>query len=353
MPVIGPDARVARRLLGPLPDLDVLSAATNGRCRVYDLHIVSNDGHWPLLMLTIPVGESTSLDMQIQHLLRIARHLVGAYRSDLSQIAHLITKWFGETTWASLNERSVNDVVNHLRQKGYTDVSIARKMSALRSFFLYLTEKGVVSSDPANSIKNPKVSRTTPGIISPEEINKLIEAIQPTTPEALRDKAMIELAYATGIKAGELVSLDVPDLNLDQGKPWVRIRGWKTRNRTVPIHDQALRELQKYFEDGRPFLVRDQEETALFVNRRGERLTRQGFWLRLKGHAKTAGFEDKITPFVLRHSFATHMIKGGMPLRNVQEILGHSSINTTQAYAHLVSRQSTTREVYERAHPRA
>jgi len=153
---------------------------------------------------TVPIPQLFEPIQQFLGFLEVEKgasaNTVGAYRSDLSQIAHLITKWFGETTWASLNERSVNDVVNHLRQKGYTDVSIARKMSALRSFFLYLTEKGVVSSDPANSIKNPKVSRTTPGIISPEEINKLIEAIQPTTPEALRDKAMIELAYATGIK---------------------------------------------------------------------------------------------------------------------------------------------------------
>ena len=162
---------------------------------------------------------------------------------------------------------------------------------------------------------------------------------------------MLELLYATGMRVTELVSLDTGNLNLDPRSPYVRCLGKGAKERTIPIHDQAVERLVDYLEEGRPLLVRNKNEQALFVNRRGDRLTRQGFWLILKRYARSANLSADITPHTLRHSFATHMLRGGMPLRNVQEMLGHANISTTQVYTHLTS--DHVREVYERAHPRA
>jgi integrase/recombinase XerD len=153
------------------------------------------------------------------------------------------------------------------------------------------------------------------------------------------------------MRVTELVSLDVTLVHLDPKSPYVRCMGKGAKERTIPFHDQALEALVDYLEEGRPMLVRNRDEAALFVNRRGDRLTRQGFWLILKGYAKSANLSPDITPHTLRHSFATHMLRGGMPLRNVQEMLGHANISTTQVYTHLTS--DHVREVYEKAHPRA
>jgi integrase/recombinase XerD len=199
------------------------------------------------------------------------------------------------------------------------------------------------------------VGKTLPKAISPNEVDELLE--QPgrrCTPEAKRDRAMLELLYATGMRVTELVSLDISNLNLEPQSPYVRCIGKGAKERTIPFHDQALEALVDYIEEGRGLILRNPSEQALFVNRRGERLTRQGFWLILKGYAQAAGLntaETRVTPHTLRHSFATHMLRGGMPLRNVQEMLGHANISTTQVYTHLTSEH--VREAYERAHPRA
>ncbi|MCI0818259.1 MAG: tyrosine-type recombinase/integrase, partial [Chloroflexi bacterium] len=171
------------------------------------------------------------------------------------------------------------------------------------------------------------------------------------TPEAKRDRAMLELLYATGMRVTELVSLDVSSVTADENNPFVRCMGKGAKERTIPIHDQAFEALTDYLDEGRPVLIRGKVEPALFLNRRGDRLTRQGFWLILKGYARAANLGEDVTPHTLRHSFATHMLRGGMPLRNVQEMLGHANISTTQVYTHLTSEH--VREVYEKAHPRS
>ncbi len=277
---------------------------------------------------------------------------VAAYRNDLQQLADFIEARPGADGWQATDRSIIQDFILDLKQRGYTETSVARKVAAVRSFFAFLTAEGAISNNPTEGLSSPRVGKTLPKAISPNEVDELLE--QPArraTPEAKRDRAMLELLYATGMRVTELVSLDMGNLNLDPRAPYVRCLGKGAKERTIPIHDQAVEALVDYLEDGRPLLVRNKNEQALFVNRRGDRLTRQGFWLILKGYAKSANLSRDITPHTLRHSFATHMLRGGMPLRNVQEMLGHANISTTQVYTHLTSEH--VREVYERAHPRA
>jgi integrase/recombinase XerD len=277
---------------------------------------------------------------------------VAAYRNDLQQLSDFITARPGADGWNDVDRALIQDFILDMKKRGYSETSVARKVAAVRSFYGFLTAEGLVELNPTEGLSSPRIGKTLPKAISPNEVDELLE--QPArraTPEAKRDRAMLELLYATGMRVTELVSLDINNLNLNPQSPHVRCMGKGAKERTIPIHDQAVEAIVDYLEDGRPVLVKNRDEMALFVNRRGERLTRQGFWLILKGYAKAANLGTEVTPHTLRHSFATHMLRGGMPLRNVQEMLGHANISTTQVYTHLTSEH--VREVYERAHPRA
>jgi len=277
---------------------------------------------------------------------------VAAYRNDLQQLADFIGTLPNSDGWNSVDRSRVQDFILDLKQRGYTETSVARKVAAVRSFYAFLSAEGMVAINPTEGLTSPRIGKTLPKAISPNEVDELLE--QPAmrnTPEARRDRAMLELLYATGMRVTELVSLDISSVTVDPRSPFVRCLGKGAKERTIPIHDQALEALTQYLDEGRPLLLRSKDESALFLNRRGERLTRQGFWLILKGYAKAANLSSDITPHTLRHSFATHMLRGGMPLRNVQEMLGHANISTTQVYTHLTSEH--VREVYEKAHPRS
>jgi integrase/recombinase XerD len=277
---------------------------------------------------------------------------VAAYRNDLQQLADFIGASANGNGWDGVDRSRVQDFILDLKQRGYTETSVARKVAATRSFYAFLSAEGIVPANPTEGLTSPRVGKTLPKAISPNEVDELLE--QPAmrnTPEAKRDRAMLELLYATGMRVTELVSLDITSVSAGDRNPYVRCMGKGAKERTIPIHDQAFEALRDYLEDGRPLLLRMKDEPALFLNRRGERLTRQGFWLILKGYAKAANLSAEVTPHTLRHSFATHMLRGGMPLRNVQEILGHANISTTQVYTHLTSEH--VREVYDKAHPRS
>lgn len=277
---------------------------------------------------------------------------VAAYRNDLQQLADFIGTIPGSDGWASVDRTAIQDFILDLKQRGYTETSVARKVAATRSFFAFLSAEGTIADNPTEGLTSPRVGKTLPKAISPNEVDELLE--QPArraTPEAKRDRAMLELLYATGMRVTELVSLDVSSITADESNPFVRCMGKGAKERTIPIHDQAFEALTDYLDEGRPVLIRGKNEPALFLNRRGDRLTRQGFWLILKGYARAANLGEDVTPHTLRHSFATHMLRGGMPLRNVQEMLGHANISTTQVYTHLTSEH--VREVYEKAHPRS
>lgn len=279
---------------------------------------------------------------------------IAAYRNDLSQLESFISsgKNGSSIKWQAVDRGVIIDYVLHVKTKSYAEATVARKVAALKSFFAYLQAEGRLGANPVEALESPKVGRSLPKPLTVQEIDELLE--QPSrrsTPEAKRDRAMLELMYATGLRVTELVSLDVGDACLDSPKPYVRLVGKGNRERQIPLLEQPAQEVGDYIRFARPRLVGERNETALFVNRRGERLTRQGFWLILKAYAHEAGIEGRVTPHTLRHSFATHMLRGGMDIHKVQELLGHANISTTQVYTQ-VSREHI-REAYEKAHPRA
>ena len=278
---------------------------------------------------------------------------IAAYRNDLSQFrAFLQSAGLGDGI-GDLSQDQIVRYVEHLRNgQNYKDATVARKVAAVKSFYGFLAAEGLIANDPTEQLKSPQVGKTLPRALTVAEVDELLE--QPArrnTPEARRDKAMLELLYATGLRVTELISLDVNDIALESDPVTVRCIGKGERERILPLHQRPVDELRQYIFHVRPKLVRNRRETALFVNRRGERLTRQGFWLILKNYAREAKLDKAITPHTLRHTYATHMLSGGMPLRNVQDALGHASISTTQIYTHLTDDQK--RREYDKAHPRA
>ena len=283
----------------------------------------------------------------------ISPNTLAAYRSDLSQLIeyfnanHFIGNGDG---WECVNEDMMSQYLLHLHALEYSDTTRARKVASSKSLFGFLLDEGIVSRDPTENISSPRIGRSLPDTLSIEEVDDLLaSASRQESPDSMRDRAMFELIYACGLRVTELVSLDLEDLDLEQGS--VRCLGKGGKERLIPVHADAISVLRRYIDETRPALVRNSSERALFLNRRGQRLSRQGFWLILKGQAKRAGIDKKITPHTLRHSFATHLLQGGAPLRHVQELLGHSSITTTQVYTHLTSEHVRTE--YDKSHPRA
>jgi integrase/recombinase XerD len=226
--------------------------------------------------------------------------------------------------------------IGSLKEKGYASATLARKIAAVKSYFHWLTAEGVVKQDPTDSLDSPKVGKTLPRTLTPEEVDALLASPNAKIgPEAVRDSAMLRLLYATGMRVSEMMSLDVEDVDL--ASDYVRCLGKAGRERHIPFDVKTHQALQEYLGNSRPILTRHGTTTALFVNHRGERLTRQGFWLILKGHARAAGLSGSITPHTLRHSFAIHLLSNNANLRDVQELLGHANIATTQIYTQMVA----------------
>jgi len=283
-----------------------------------------------------------------------SENTVNAYRNDLNQLASFVeeTATFqgGKPEWSTVDRNLLISYILDLKERNYAPATIARKVAAVKSFFGFLVADGLLRSDPTENLSSPKVGKSLPKPLSTAEVEALLAApAELSTPEAERDVAMLELLYASGMRVSELVSLNIGDVNLEAG--FVRCLGKGSKERVIPIHQEAARSIKEYLVEARPRLLRDEEEEALFLNRRGERLTRQGFWLILKTYAKMADIKKEVTPHTLRHSFATHVLSGGADLRAVQELLGHANISSTQIYTHLTSEH--VRQAYERAHPRA
>ena len=277
-----------------------------------------------------------------------------AYRNDLSQLADFVEELAMvqgyDPQWSAIDRNLLISYILDLKERNYASATVARKVAAVKSFFDFLVAEGALRSDPTENLSSPKVGKSLPKPLSAAEVEALLEEpAKLSSPEANRDKAMLELLYGGGMRVSELVSMNTSDLNLGAG--FVRCFGKGSKERIIPIHRGVVEALEEYLTEARPSLLHNKEEEALFLNRRGERLTRQGFWLILKDYAKAAGIKSKVTPHTLRHSFATHMLSGGADLRAVQELLGHANISSTQVYTHLTSEH--VRQAYEKAHPRA
>ncbi len=258
---------------------------------------------------------------------------LSAYRNDLNQFVEFVEASISSSA-ACLDRDTIVNFMSHLREREYAASTIARRIAAVKSFFHYLQSQGAIAEDPTRSLPAPRVARGCPRSISVEEIDKLLQQPKANTPMGMRDKAMLELIYATGVRVTELVSLDVQDV--DPQTALVTCSGRGDKKRVIPASRASMSSLETYLGRGRPALLRDQNEQALFLNHHGLRMTRQGFWLIIKGHAEKTGIETTITPHVLRHSFATHRLRAGQDLKSVQELLGHASISTTQVYAEAV-----------------
>lgn len=280
---------------------------------------------------------------------------IAAYHNDLTQFHQLMVgrgRLTGDGDWSGLTRDDLIDYILWLKEREYASATMARKVAAMKSFCGFLVRIGAIDDNPAEELDSPKVKKQLPTILTPDEVERLLA--QPAqlgnTPKALRDAALLEVLYATGMRVSELAGLTLEDLDLEAGM--VRCTGKGNKERVMPLYPGAAQTVQAYLADGRPALLgRDPEERTLFLNPRGEQLTRQGLWLIIKGYARQLGLENKVTPHTLRHSFATHMLNGGAGLREVQQLLGHANISTTQVYTHVS--HDRLREVYDDAHPRA
>tara|TARA_Y100000590_G_scaffold81784_1_gene91056 strand:- start:23009 stop:23932 length:924 start_codon:yes stop_codon:yes gene_type:complete len=285
-----------------------------------------------------------------------SNNTVESYRSDLEQLLNQILEdrvvaYSPEgSLWSEIDRESINRYMASLNDREYSPATISRKIASLRSFFGFLTDEKLIDKDPSEGIHPPKRRRVLPTTLSVEDMEALLDKSQEkNTPEDLRNAAMLELMYATGMRVSELVDLNIQDINFEDS--YVLCVGKGSKERMVPIYPKALRIVSDYLNLARPQFAVSTEKHAMFLNLRGRRLTRQGFWLILKKTAISAGISKKLTPHSLRHSFASHLINRGAALRYVQELLGHSSISTTQIYTHLAT--DKLRREYEKAHPRS
>lgn len=227
--------------------------------------------------------------------------------------------------------------------------TIARQIAALKGFFRFLCLEDFIESDPTIYLETPKLKKKLPYILTVEEVDTLLQEPQGIEPIQLRDKAMLEVLYATGMRVSEMINLNIKQVHMDMA--FVRCIGKGNKERIIPMGSYAAKCVKAYWEKGRPRLIRNPQENTLFINHHGKRMTRQGFWKIIKKHARKAGINKDITPHTLRHSFATHLLANGADLRSVQELLGHADVSTTQIYTHLNKKR--LKEVYDQTHPRA
>ncbi|SCP95214.1 integrase/recombinase XerD [Anaerobium acetethylicum] len=269
-----------------------------------------------------------------------------SYQRDLNKLQHFLQEQ-GVDDVSKVTATNLNSYTLYLERNGFATATISRNIASMKSFFCYLSKNGMVHGDIAEAIKPPKIEKKTPGILSANEVVRLLDQPKGNSPKELRDKAMLELLYATGIRVTELISLRLSDVNLHMDYI-VCHEGLKQR--LIPFGAAAKNAMINYLTHSRQSMVSDAENDILFTNCSGTPMSRQGFWKLLKQYAKKAEITSDITPHTLRHSFAAHLIAAGADLRSVQIMLGHSDISTTQVYTHLSDNK--IREVYMKAHPR-
>ncbi len=269
-----------------------------------------------------------------------------SYRRDLTKFRKYMEEQ-GIEEVDRITATNLNSFILYLEKNGFAAATISRNIAAIKAFFHYSLKEGAIKADPSEALKSPKIEKRVPEVLAPDEVVRLLEQPKGDTPKELRDKAMLELLYATGIRVSELISISVEDINLQMG--YIVCKD-ANKERVIPFGSEAKHALIHYLNQGREAMISDNRSHVLFTNCSGQQMSRQGFWKLIKYYAKKAGIEADITPHTLRHSFAAHLVENGADLRSVQEMLGHSDISTTQIYASM--NHNRIREVYAKAHPR-
>lgn len=269
-----------------------------------------------------------------------------SYQRDLKKMAEFL-KARGINDAAQVKGLELQGYICYMERENFASSTISRSVASIRAFFQFLVKKGIISEDPSENLKPPKVEKKAPEILTVEEVDHLLKQPDLSTPKGIRDAAMLELLYATGMRVSEMLHLQVSDVNLQYGYV---VCHENSKERIIPIGLPCKKALERYMGDARESFVKDEQEPALFINCSGKVMSRQGFWKVLKGYAFDAGIKRDITPHTLRHSFAVHMLQNGADIRSVQEMMGHSDISTTQIY--LGANMNKMRDVYMKSHPR-
>lgn len=292
------------------------------------------------------MGEEALFETYLREEKGSSQNTISSYLRDVHQFA----AWLSEEgiSIVKVKTEDIENYTRHLSGLGKSTATITRSVASLKSFYGFLQREGKVRANPARQVTTDKVERKLPSILTSREVELFLEQPRCVDAKGYRDKAMLELLYATGIRATELIDLDIDSVNLAAGVIRCESKG---KERFIPLYPTAVKSLAEYIKNVRPQLVEDPEERALFVNMSGERMSRQGFWKLIKHYQDLAGIKKEITPQILRHSFATHLLENGADLNSIQEMLGHADISSTQIYTHLVSQR--LKDVYAKAHPRA
>ncbi len=277
---------------------------------------------------------------------KVSSNTLQSYKRDLKQFEKYIEQ-NGEN-YNEITDEEIKKYINYMQEIGKKPSTISRGLASIRSFYQFETKSKNVDKDPTEGIQSPKIEKRVPSVLTSNEVALLLEQPKNVDLKGIRDKAMLEFAYATGMRVTEIISLNVADVNLETG--YVTCKSGK-KERTVPVGNMSLKALKEYILNARGTMIKDENEKALFVNVNGQRLTRQGFWKIIKYYKEQAHIEKEITPHVLRHSFATHLLQNGADLKSIQTMLGHSDILSTQIYMQF--QDESLKNIYRKAHPRA
>ena len=277
---------------------------------------------------------------------KLSDNTLQSYKRDLKQFKRYIEAC--EINYNHVKEEDIKDYIKELQEEGKKASSISRCIASIRSFYQFVLKRKKIKVDPTANIQSPKIEKRVPSVLTSKEVELLLEQPKDVDLKGTRDKAMLEFAYATGMRVTEIISLNIDDVNLEEGYVTCKTGN---KQRTIPLGTMSLNALKEYVEDARDVLIKNDDEKALFVNVNGGRLTRQGFWKIIKYYKEQAHITKDITPHVLRHSFATHLLQNGADLKAIQTMLGHSDISSTQVYMQF--QDEGLKNIYKKAHPRA
>ena len=282
----------------------------------------------------------------LQNEKKLSDNTLQSYKRDIIQYQNYIEE--NQINYTKVSKEDIKTYLNYLKKVGKKSSTISRNLASIRSFYQFLIRNRKIKNDPTEDVQSPKVEKRIPSVLTAQQVELLLEQPKDVDLKGTRDKAMLEFAYATGMRVTEIINLNIENVNIEEGYVICRT-GAKQRN--IPLGSLSLSALKEYIEDARPILIKNEREKALFVNVNGKRLTRQGFWKIVKYYKEQAHITKDITPHVLRHSFATHLLQNGADLKAIQTMLGHSDISSTQVYMQF--QDSGLKDIYQKAHPRA